>query len=183
MEINTKLAQLGRNTSPQGSPVNPVRSWCDRYGSHVSADTAWLAMRGLRTLAIRMQRHQSSTLQVAKWLTRQKQIKKVLYPPLFKGDQGLLWQQQFSGSAGPFTIELQSCSEAAFEHFINALALFGLGTSWGGFESLVMPAIPHHQRSQVSMPDEARLVRLHIGLEQPEELCDNLLQALQFISA
>lgn len=83
-----------------------------------------------------------------------------------------------SGAAGPFTLELQACSEAGFERFIDGLQLFGLGTSWGGYESLVMPAIPHHLRAMKVLPDEGRLVRLHIGLENVADLQADLAQAL-----
>lgn len=158
-----------------------TRAWCDRYGSHAAPDSCWLALRGLRTLAVRMQRHQASALIVAEWLQEQRQVKKVLFPAL-PGDVGYaLWKRQFSGAAGPFTFELQPCSEATFERFIDALSLFGLGTSWGGFESLVMPAIPHHLRALKVQPDEGRLVRLHIGLENPIDLYEDLAQALALI--
>ncbi len=158
-----------------------IRVWCDRYGSHAAADACWLALRGLRTLGVRMRRHQASALTIAQWLQRQAQVKRVFFPVL-PGDAGhALWKKQFSGGAGPFTFELQPCGEAAFERFIDALKLFGLGTSWGGFESLVMPAIPHHLRACKVQPDEGRLVRLHIGLEDPDDLCRDLEQALACI--
>lgn len=158
-----------------------TRNWCDRYGSHAAPDACWLALRGLRTLGVRMQRHQANALAVAEWLHRQPQVKALLFPVL-PGDPGhALWKKQFSGGAGPFTFELRACSETAFEQFIDALTLFGLGTSWGGFESLVMPAIPHHLRALKVQPDEGRLVRLHIGMEDPEDLCDDLARALAAI--
>lgn len=158
-----------------------TRAWCDRHGTHVSADTCALALRGMRTLGLRMQRHHASALAVASWLQGRPQIERVLFPGL-PGDPGhALWRQQFSGAPGPFTVQLVPCSEAAFEAFINALQLFGLGTSWGGFESLVMPAIPHHLRALPVQPDAGRLVRLHIGLEAPGDLCDDLAAALAFV--
>jgi cystathionine beta-lyase len=125
-----------------------------------------------------MQQHQKSALALATWLAGQPQIKRVMFPAL-PGDPGYaLWQRQFSGGAGPFTVELQTCSEAGFERFIDGLSLFGLGTSWGGFESLVMPAIPHHLRAVKVLPDEGRLVRLHIGLENEGDLRADIGQAL-----
>lgn len=101
----------------------------------------------MRTLNLRMQKHAATAMEVATWLERQPQIKRVLFPALPSDDGYDLWKQQFSGAPGPFTVELQPCSEAAFEAFINALQLFGLGTSWGGYESLVIPAIAHHLRA------------------------------------
>jgi cysteine-S-conjugate beta-lyase len=155
-----------------------TRTWCDRYGSHASPDSCWLALRGLRTLGVRMQRHQESALIVARWLREQPQVKRVLYPVLPDDPGHLLWKKQFSGGAGPFTFELGPCTETDFAGFIDALTLFGLGASWGGFESLVMPAIPHHRWALKVQPDEGRLVRLHIGLEDPADLCADLQQAL-----
>ena len=114
----------------------------------------------------------------APWRSGLPEIERVLFPAL-PGDPGHdLWMRQFGGAPGPFTIELQQCNEPSFEAFIDGLQLFGLGTSWGGFESLVMPAIPHHLRSKPVQPDDGRLVRLHIGLEHPEDLKADLAQAL-----
>jgi cystathionine beta-lyase len=154
-----------------------TRSWCDRHGTHVSSDSAWLALRGMRTLGLRMQRHHASALHLASWLQERPEVKEVLFPALPSDPGHELWRKQFSGAPGPFTIELQPCNEPAFERFINSLELFGLGTSWGGFESLVMPAIPHHLRSLAVQPDEGRLVRFHIGLEDASDLCKDLDRA------
>ncbi|WP_434562423.1 trans-sulfuration enzyme family protein [Pseudomonas sp. R1-6] len=159
------------------STLDTTRKWCDRHGSHASPDACWLTLRGLRTLAVRMPRHQASAIEVAKWLSAHSKVKRVMFPVLASDPGHALWKRQFSGGAGPFTFELQPCNEAAFERFINALKLFGLGTSWGGYESLVMPAISHELRSIKTLPDEGRLVRLHIGLEHAPDLCADLAQA------
>ncbi|MFT5758677.1 MAG: cystathionine beta-lyase [Alteromonadaceae bacterium] len=159
----------------------PIRQWCDRFGSHASPDACWLTLRGLRTLSVRMQQHQENAFIVANWLLKQNEVKKVIFPPLFTGKALELYQQQFSGCAGPFTFELHVCNETNFEKFIDGLVLFGLGTSWGGFESLVMPAIAHQDRAKDVMPDNGRLVRLHIGLEAPHDLCHDLRSALSHI--
>lgn len=157
--------------------LDVVRNWCERHGIHAAPDSCWLALRGLRTLAVRMQRHQASAVAVAQWLLTQKRVKRVMFPVLPSDPGHALWKKQFSGGAGPFTFELQPCDESAFGRFINGLNLFGLGTSWGGFESMVMPAIPHHQRALQVLPDEGRLVRLHVGLEHADDLCGDLAQA------
>jgi cystathionine beta-lyase len=154
-----------------------TRVWCDRYGSHVAPDVCWLALRGLRTLGVRMQRHQQNAVAVAQWLQTQPQVKALFFPVLPEDPGHALWKKQFDGGAGPFTFELQPCDEAAFARFIDGLALFALGTSWGGVDSLVMPAIPHHQRALEVLPDEGRLVRLHIGLADPDDLCNDLQRA------
>lgn len=158
-----------------------VRAHCDRNGTHAAPDVCWLTLRGVRTLAVRMQRHQTSALTVARRLEAHPAVRRVLFPALEADPGHKLWKSQFSGAAGPFTIELPPCSEATFARFIDHFALFGLGTSWGGFESLVMPAVPHHLRAIDGASDAPRLVRLHIGLENAEDLIEDLDSALSVL--
>ena len=158
--------------------LEPTRRWCVRYGSTAAPDVCWLGLRGLRTLSVRLERHQASALDVARWLEDQPQVVRVLYPALRSDPDHELWRAQFSGAPGLLTIELQSCDEAAYARFIESLELFGLGASWGGFESLVLPAVPQARRGLHPQPDEGRLVRLHIGLEDPADLVADLQQAL-----
>lgn len=161
--------------------LESIRVWCDRYGAHAAPDVCWLALRGMRTLGVRMPRHHHNALAVANWLQQQPQVKRVLFPALESDPGYALWKRQFSGASGLFSIELVACNEDACAGFYDSLTLFGIGTSWGGFESLVMPAIPHHLRGVKVQPDEGRLVRLHIGLSDPSDLCDDLAQALAHI--
>ncbi len=158
--------------------LEPTREWCLRYGSTAAPDVCWLGLRGLRTLSVRLERHQASALEVAAWLEDQPEVERVLYPALPSDPDHELWQRQFSGAPGLFSIELRACDETAYEGFIESLELFGLGASWGGFESLVLPAVPHARRGLDPQPDEGRLVRLHIGLEDPADLRSDLQQAL-----
>jgi cystathionine beta-lyase len=154
-----------------------TRNWCERFGIHAAPDACWMALRGLRTLSVRMERHEKNALHIANWLNEQPQVKSIAFPALPSNTQHALWKKQFSGAAGPFTIELASCDEFQYENFINSLTLFALGTSWGGFESLIMPAIPHHLRSMSELANEGRMVRFHIGLEDKNDLCADLAQA------
>lgn len=162
--------------------LSTTRAWCDRNGSHVSADSCWLALRGMRTLHLRMPRHTESAIRIASWLSELPSIKRVLFPALQSDPGHELWQKQFTGAPGPFSVELKPCNEESFEQFINSLRLFGLGTSWGGYESLVMPAVPHHLRALTVQPDEGRIVRFHVGLESPTDLCNDLHRALKHIA-
>ncbi len=158
--------------------MQAVRTACDHHGAHAAPDVCWLALRGLRTLSLRLQRHQQTAMAVALWLQQQPQVRRVLYPALPSDPGHALWRAQFSGAAGPLSFELMACSEPVFASFIDTLNLFSLGTSWGGFESLVLPAVPYHLRHLDVLPDAGRLVRLHLGLEHAQDLCDDLAQAL-----
>jgi len=162
--------------------LEKVRIFSERHGNFAAPDSCWLALRGLRTLSVRLARHQENSLFVANFLQNQLQVKDVFFPALPTSPYYDLWRKQFSGAAGPFTIELVSCSEVQFENFINSLELFSLGTSWGGFESLVMPAIAHDLRGKYVLPNDNRLVRLHIGLEDKLDLCDDLANALNMLT-
>ncbi|MES2888384.1 MAG: PLP-dependent aspartate aminotransferase family protein [Pseudomonadota bacterium] len=155
-----------------------TRRHCDRHGAHAAPDVCWLTLRGLRTLALRLQRHEQTALTVAHWLQAQPTVKRVLFPALACDPGHALWRAQFTGAAGPFSFELVPCSEPAFAAFIDALQFFSLGTSWGGFESLVLPAVPYSLRHLDVLPDAGRLVRLHVGLENPADLMADLEQAL-----
>lgn len=159
-----------------------VRRYCDHSGAHAAPDSCWLALRGIRTLSVRMERHAQNALRVARWLETRSEVVRIMFPALESDPGHHLWKSQFSGGPGPFTFELSSCSEKQFSGFIDGLHLFSLGTSWGGFESLVMPAVPHHLRHLAILPNEGRLVRLHIGLEDPEDLCADLEQAFRALS-
>lgn len=158
--------------------LETTRRYCDRSGVHAAPDACWLALRGLRTLGLRLRRHQDTAMHVARWLQQQPQVVRVLFPALPSDPGHALWQAQFSGAAGPMSFELAPCSEAVFAAFIDALRLFSLGTSWGGFDSLVVPAVPHALRTLSVLPDAGRLVRIHVGLEDPDDLCADLAQAL-----
>jgi len=161
--------------------LESVRLQAHRSGVHASPDACWLAMRGLRTLPVRVKRHEESAMRVAAWLEQHPKVRRVLIPAMQSHPGHTLWKSQFTGAAGPFTTELPACSEVTFARFIDSLALFRLGTSWGGYESLVMPAVPHRLRGQDGLEGEPRLVRFHIGLEEPEDLCADLAQAFERI--
>jgi cysteine-S-conjugate beta-lyase len=145
-------------------------------GQTAGPDEAWLALRGLRTLAVRMARHHESGLKVARWLAQQPQVARVLHPGLPGCPGHDLWKRDFKGAAGLFSIVLNGGDAAAQTRFIEALELFGLGYSWGAFESLVVPA--HFTRTATGADHEGPLVRLHIGLEDPDDLIADLAAAL-----
>ncbi len=147
-------------------------------GQSVSADDAWLAARGLRTLGVRLRQHEQSGLKVARWLERQPQVETILHPafPTCPGHEH--WARDFSGAAGLFSFVLREGGDSERTRFIERLELFAIGYSWGGFESLVVPVDPRPLRSATSPSGDGSMVRLQIGLEDPDDLIDDLAQAL-----
>ncbi len=143
-------------------------------GLSVSPDDAYLATRGLRTLAVRLQRHQESALAVARWLKAQPQVKRVLYPAL-PGDPGhALWKRDFSGASGLLGVVFNATSDAAMAALVDGLELFALGFSWGGYESLVAPLTLGAARTATIWSEPQPGVRLHIGLEDSHDLIEDL---------
>jgi cystathionine beta-lyase len=144
-------------------------------GHAVSPDDAWLASRGLRTLAVRLKQHETSALRVAQWLKQQPGIGQVLHPALPDCPGHETWKRDFKGSSGLFSFELAGADDAARAAFVDSLTMFGIGFSWGGFESLAIPVDPYRT---VSKPPAKSLVRLHIGLEDTDDLIEDLAAAL-----
>lgn len=144
------------------------------HGWAVTGDDAYQALRGLRTLAVRMARHGENGLTVARWLAEQPQVLRVIHPAL-PGDAGhALWRRDFTGACGLFAVVLRPGPDKAVEAFLNALKLFGLGFSWGGFESLAINCDPQFKRRKVSVDYGGPVIRLHVGLESPADLIADL---------
>ena len=143
-------------------------------GHALSPDDAWLGSRGLRTMGVRLKQHEASALKVARWLKEQPQVGLVLHPALADCPGHELWKRDFRGSSGLFSFELRGADDAARAEFVESLRLFGIGYSWGGYESLALPVDPVRT---VSRPPANNLVRLHIGLEDPDDLIGDLADA------
>jgi cystathionine beta-lyase len=144
-------------------------------GHSVSPDDAWLGSRGLRTIAVRLKQHEEGALRVAKWLKERPEVGLVLHPALPDCPGHEYWKRDFTGSSGLFTFELKGADEKRRAAFVDGLELFGIGYSWGGYESLAIPVDPIRT---VSKPPASNLVRLHVGLEAPEDLIADLARAL-----
>jgi cystathionine beta-lyase len=148
-----------------------------QLGHAVSPDDCALALRGLRTLDVRLERHQANGLAVAHWLAARPEVGRVLHPAL-PGDPGhTLWRRDFSGASGLFGFTLNGASSAQRAAFVDALAHFGIGYSWGGYESLIVPVDPQDIRTASAWTDPDPLVRVSIGLEDPGDLIADLEQA------
>jgi cystathionine beta-lyase len=150
-------------------------------GSNVSADDAFTILRGARSLQLRMERHQVSALHVALWLDKHAKVKRVLHPALETDPGHALWKRDFTGSSGLFGIVLAPVATPKVHAFLDALDLFGLGFSYGGFESLAIHCDPQLKRSTYKPELGGPLIRLSIGLEDPEDLIADLEQALAVI--
>jgi cysteine-S-conjugate beta-lyase len=147
-------------------------------GQYASPDDTWLAARGLRTMGVRLRRHEESGLRVARWLAEQPQVARVLHPALPECPGHEYWRRDFKGATGLFAFVFRGGDEAARTRFIEGLRHFGLGYSWGGYESLAVPADPNRVRTATQPLWEGPLVRLSIGLEGPDDLIADLAAGL-----
>jgi cystathionine beta-lyase len=165
-----------------------LRRTSQELGQVVSPDDAALAARGLRTMKVRLEASTQGALEIARWLEDHPKVAQVLCPMLPGAPGHALWKRDFSGGCGLFSFVLDSVDDQAAGRLADALRLFGIGYSWGGFESLVLPIYPHQHRSVMPSPTLAGdasamsgarpAVRLSIGLEDPEDLIADLAQAL-----
>jgi len=155
-----------------------VQAVIDDLGWYVSPDDAWLALRGLRTLKVRLPQHEANGLEVARWLVDQPEVARVLHPALPDHPDHALWKRDFAGSNGLFGVVLKPGSWDAALAMIDALELFGIGVSWGGFESLVVHCRDQLARRTIPAEYEGPLIRLHIGLEAPQDLIADLRRGL-----
>jgi len=147
-------------------------------GHFASPDDCFLALRGLRTMGVRLKRHEESALKVAHWLKEQPQVAAILHPGFEDCPGHEIWKRDFAGSSGLFSIVLKGGSKADRAAMIDRLKLFGIGFSWGGYESLVANGDWEKIRTVTTPEFEGPIFRLHIGLEDPDDLIADLAQAL-----
>jgi cysteine-S-conjugate beta-lyase len=152
-------------------------------GLCVGPDDIYLTLRGLRTLGVRLARHQESALKIARWMQQRPEVARVLYPPLENDPGHALWKRDFSGGSGLFAVVLKPASDAGVRAFLDALTLFGLGFSWGGFESLVIPFDCTKYRTATQWNPGGPTLRFHIGLEDASDLIADLERGFAALSA
>jgi len=152
-------------------------------GHRLSPDDAYLIIRGLRTLDVRLERHQENTKKVVSFLSKQKKIKEVLYPYKKSSKRYKMWKKYYSGASGLLGLLIKSKNKKNVIKFVNSLKLFGMGYSWGGFESLVLYQYIRElgKREFYNIKKDEHVVRLHIGLEDPKDLINDLKKSLRFI--
>ena len=149
------------------------------WGQNAAPDDCFLALRGLRTIAVRMRHQQAAALRVARWLQTRPEVARVLYPALPEDPGHTVWKRDFTGAAGVFSAVLNPCSAAALAAMLEGMQLFGMGFSWGGYESLMVPGSATMQRTVDPWKGPGPLVRLQIGLEDPEDLIADLEAGLE----
>jgi cystathionine beta-lyase len=142
----------------------------EQLGLCPGPEDAYLGLRGLRSLDVRLARHQASGLELARWLELQPEVARVIHPAL-PSDQGhALWRRDFTGASGLFAIVLKRASKKALAAMLDGLELFGMGYSWGGFESLILPFDPRAYRTATAWIHRGPALRLHVGLEDVYDL-------------
>jgi len=152
-------------------------------GLCVGPDDMYLALRGLRTLGVRLDRHFQSGLRVARWLEQRPEVLRVMHPALDRDPGHKIWKRDFTGACGLFSVVFKPTSEQSVHAFLNELALFGLGYSWGGFESLAILFDCTEYRTATKWAPGGPTVRLHIGLEDPDDLIGDLERGFAAMAA
>ncbi len=149
-----------------------------QFGQCVAPDDLYLAQRGLRTMAVRLRQHQQNSLEIAEWLRNRDEVRQVLHPGLPDAPGHDIWKRDFLGASGLFGVELKTFAKKAVEKMVDEMRLFGIGSSWGGYESLMLPVNVRDLRTASPWCFEGPLLRLYIGLEDVDDLKDDLHDGL-----
>ncbi|MCX8500314.1 MAG: cystathionine beta-lyase [Alphaproteobacteria bacterium] len=161
--------------SAQADDFKVLRRMADALGYHLGPDDCYLALRGIRTLSVRLERHQSNGLALADYFAARSEVARVIHPARPDHPDHGLWQRDFSGASGLFAVVLNpGVSHQAFAAFTDGLELFGMGYSWGGYESLLLPVHPEKVRTSVPWREAGRILRVHAGLEDLADLTHDL---------
>jgi len=151
-----------------------VKITANSMGSCPGSEECYLGLRGLRTLAVRLKQHEENALLVANWFRSRPEVNRVLYPALPDDPGHALWKRDFSGASGLFSVILEPAGEVQVAAMVDDLEHFGLGASWGGYESLVLPFDPTAYRTATEWRAAGPCLRFHIGLENPDDLIADL---------
>ena len=169
---------LGSVTVADDTEWERVRLGAMELGQYASPDDCWLALRGVRTMGVRLARQMQSGIEVARWFAGRPEVRQVLHPALPGAPGHELWKRDFTGACSLFGVEFQpSIPLEATHRMVDALTLFGIGASWGGYESLALPTTGFLARSMHSEKFQGSMCRFHIGLEEPADLIADLEQA------
>ncbi len=169
-------AMLGTVTA-NAKHLTRLRDTHGNLGLTVGPDDIYLGQRGLRTMAVRLKQHQATAKRLAEWLSTRPEVARVLYPALPTDPGHEIWKRDFKGASGLFGVEFKPCSDAAVAAMLNGMQLFGMGWSWGGYESLIVPAQPTRTASKFAA--NGPVIRIHAGLEDPDDLLADLDAGLE----
>src|SRR5580658_4634350 len=173
------LGTVSANAATIAALKNTVRY----TGLHEAPDDTYLGLRGLRTLSIRLDRHYQSGLAVARWLEARPEVLRMLHPALPSHPGHAIWKRDFSGASGLFSMVLKPVPQKAVYAFLDELELFGIGASWGGYESLAIPFDCSPIRTATKWAPSGPTVRFHIGLEDVDDLCADLERGFAALAA
>ena len=160
-----------------------LRKGMQDLGAYASPDDCYQALKGLRTMSVRLERHQANALKLALWLRERPEVERVLCPALPEDPGHALWRRDFLGACGLFGMLLKPCPTRAWHAFVEGLELFGLGASWGGYESLILPNHPERVRTATTWDPTFPSIRIHAGLEDPDDLIADLAQGFERLRA
>jgi cystathionine beta-lyase len=167
-DIMMGVASTGEALYPE------LRHGMQDLGAFISPDDCYQGLKGLRTLSVRLERQQANAMRLAIWLQARPEVERVLFPALPDDPGHALWRRDFQGASGLFGVLLKPCRTEAWHAMVNGLELFGLGASWGGYESLIMPNHPERYRTATSWDPSFPSLRIHAGLEDPDDLIADL---------
>lgn len=173
---------LGLITTSEDTFVRAKRA-ASLLGTSAGPDDCYLGLRGLRTLRVRLERHQETALTVVKWLAHRPEVARVLHPALPSCPGHEVWKRDFSGSNGLLSIVLEDYPKEAVTAMLDGMELFAMGYSWGGYESLIIPFDPAAARSATSWPHGDPCLRLHCGLEDAADLIEDLEKGFERLNA
>lgn len=171
---------VGHSDAMMGTVTCSKETWSqfkeayEQMGQFAGPDDMYLTLRGIHTLDVRLERHMKNAVKVAEWLRGREEVETVLYPALSNAPGHELWKRDFRGASGLFSVVLKPCSGKAVDAFLDRLTLFGMGYSWGGFESLAIPFKPHRTATTWTAPGPG--LRFHVGLENPDDLTADLAE-------
>jgi cystathionine beta-lyase len=169
--------------SANAATVAALKNTARFTGLHEAPDDTYLGLRGLRTLAVRLDRHYESGMAVARWLEQRPEVLRLLHPALPSDPGHAIWKRDFTGASGLFSMVLKPVPQQAYYAFLDTLELFGIGASWGGYESLAIPFDCAPIRTATRWAPGGPTVRFHIGLEAVEDLIADLERGFAALAA